>query len=187
LRFCTAGVALALVSGSALAADHEVIGAGGGGAVASSWRGDVAAYAPLQLGYRYKRVVSLDALVRVGYATVDQRMLTYLSIGPTLWGRLGPTQPYLRLALVHQHEESRAAIADDPGGAALGVGNGIRHRGGFAASVGLDLPFQKVRKLGEWFVGVDASATYFPDDRGPAIYAGGTVWLGFALDLKGGS
>jgi hypothetical protein len=51
----------------------------------------------------------------------------------------------------------------------------------------MDVPFQQVRKLGEWFLGADASMTYFSDDRGPAIYAGGSVWLGFALDLRGGS
>jgi hypothetical protein len=153
----------------------------------STWRGDYAAFAPMRLSYRYKQLVSLDALVRVGYATVDQRMLTCFSLGGTIGKKVGPVLPYVRLALVHQHEESRAAVADDPGGALFGVGNGIRHRGGFAAGVGVDVPVQRVPKLGEWFVGAEAGATYFPDARGPALYAGGSVWLGFALELRGAS
>jgi hypothetical protein len=163
--------------------EHEIISASGGGVLASTWRGDVAPYAPFWLGYRYKQLVSLDALTRLGYASVDQRVLTYISLGGTLWGHIGKVQPYLRLALVHQHEESRAAIDQDPHGALFGVGNGIRHRGGYAASVGFMMPFQRVRRLGEWYVGLDAWSTYFPDNRGPAIYAGGSGWLGFAFRL----
>jgi hypothetical protein len=163
--------------------EHEIISASGGGMLASTWRGDLAAYAPFWLGYRYKQIVSLDALTRLGYATVDQRVLTYISLGGTIWGHLGKVQPYLRLALVHQHEESRAAIDADPHGALFGVGNGIRHRGGYAASAGFLVPFQRVRRLGEWYVGLDAWTTYFPDNRGPAIYAGGSGWLGFAFRL----
>jgi hypothetical protein len=162
---------------------HEIVVASGGGMLASTWRGDVAAYAPLWLGYRYKRLVSLDALTRLGYATVDQRVLTYLSLGGTIWAHLGKVQPYFRLALVHQHEESRAAIDADPHGALFGVGNGIRHRGGYAASTGFLVPLQRARRLGHWYVGLETWATYFPDNRGPAIYAGGSGWLGFAFRL----
>jgi hypothetical protein len=162
---------------------HEVLAATGGGMLASTWRGDVAPYAPFWLGYRYKRLVALDLLTRLGYATVDQRMLTYISLGATLFGRLGRAQPYARLALVHQHEESRAAIDDDPHGALFGVGNGIRHRGGYGASTGFLYPFQRAGKLGEWYVGADAWTTYFPDNRGPSVYAGGSAWLGFAFRL----
>jgi hypothetical protein len=165
------------------APEHEILSASGGGMLASTWRGDLAPYAPFWLGYRYKRVVSLDVLTRLGYATVDQRLLTYLSLGGTIWGRLGKVQPYARLALVHQHEESRAAIDDDPHGALFGVGNGIRHRGGYAASAGFLLPFQRVRRMGEWCAGVDAFGTYFPDNRGPAIYAGGSAWVAFLFRL----
>ena len=178
---------LCLLPHAARAAEHEIVGATGGGALASTWRADFGAYAPFELSYRYKQLVSLDVVTRLGYAPVDQRMLTYLSIGGTIWGHLGMAQPYVHLALVHQHEESRPAIDADPGGAAFGVGNGIRHRGGFAGSLGFDIPITHVKNTGDWFVGMDTGATYFPDNRGPGWYFAASAWLGFALDLRGGT
>ena len=66
--------------------------------------------------------------------TIDDRVLTYLSLGSTLYGHIGIARPYVRLALVHQHEEPTSAYRDDPFGAMFGVGDGIRHRGGFGSS-----------------------------------------------------
>ena len=180
-------LSLCLASALAGAAEHEIVAATGGGALTSTWRSDIGAYAPFELSYRYKELVSLDVLTRLGYAPVDQRMLTYLSIAASVWGHLGKAQPYARVALVHQHEESRPAIDADPGGALFGVGNGIRHRGGFAGSLGFDVPIQHVKNTGNWFVGLDSGATFFPDNRGPSWYFAASAWLGFALDLRGGS
>ena len=155
----------------------DVEGALGPGASASTWRGDAAVQTSLFLGLRFGDLISIDALTRLGYATVDDRMLTYLSFGVTMFGRVWKLRPYARLALVHQHEEPRSAIKDDPGGAVLGVGNGIRHRGGFGGSLGLQIPIAQVRST-ELFTGGDVTSTYFPDSRGPAFYWGAGLWLG---------
>jgi hypothetical protein len=155
----------------------DIEGALGPGASASSWRGDAAVQTSLFLGLRFADLFSIDTLTRLGYATVDDRVLTYLSFGVTMFGRVWKLRPYARLALVHQHEETRSAISDDPGGAAFGVGNGIRHRGGFGGSLGVQIPLAQVRAT-EIFTGGDATSTYFPDPRGPAVYWGASLWLG---------
>jgi hypothetical protein len=149
---------------------------------ASSWRGDRSLNASLKVGLRIHRILALDALTRLGYAQVDDRMLTYLSLGSTLYGKLGRTQPWIRLAAVHQHEESRAAIAEQPTGALFGVGDGIRHRGGGSLAIGLDVPVAGGGRGGRGHGGV-AQGIWFPDPRGPQLYAGGGGWMGANFDL----
>jgi hypothetical protein len=147
----------------------------GPSAIASTWRGDVAAGGSLRLGLLLLGVVSPDILTRLAYSTVDDRMLTYLSLGVTGYVPLRVVRPYARLAFAHQHEESRAAIEDQPGNALLGVGPGIRHRGGVAGALGVEAPLaRKGRSI--FSIGGDMSATHFPDPRGPATYFGGTLW-----------
>ena len=169
--------ALAL-SRSASAGELQL--ASGPGAYASSWsgRGDGTFGQALKVGYRFRDLVAIDTIGRLGYGTIDDRAITYLSLGGTLYGRLGPVRPYVRLAFVHQHEEPSPGVRDDPYGTVFGVGNGIRHRAGFGSSLGLDLPVQKTKSGIEVTVGIDTSGVWFPDPRGPKIYAGGALWLG---------
>ncbi len=147
----------------------------GPSAVASTWRGDIAAGGSFRLGLLVLGVLAPDIVTRLAYSTVDDRMLTYLSLGVTGYVPLRIVRPYARLAFAHQHEESRAAIDDQPGNAVLGVGPGIRHRGGFAGAVGAEVPLgRKGRSV--FSIGGDVNATHFPDPRGPATYFGGTLW-----------
>lgn len=155
----------------------EIQVASGPGVYGSSWRGDSSFGQALRLGYRFGDLVAIDYVGRLGYASVDDRVLTYLSIGGTLYGRVWKLRPYVRLAFVHQHEESTTSVRNDAFGAVFGVGDGIRHRGGFGSSLGLDLPVMKKEHF-EMVVGIDTSGVWFPDPRGPAIYAGGSLWLG---------
>ncbi len=156
---------------------------GGPGAQASTWRGDGAISTAARLGYRMRGLFAIDALTRIGYSTVDSRMLTYVSLGGTLYGNIRDViRPYVRLALVHQHEEPVSAVRDDPFGAVFGVGNGIRHRGGFGSSLGVDFAVSK-RKDVEWVLGADVSGAWFPDPRGPVAYAGGALWAGLNYSL----
>ncbi|MBX3201722.1 MAG: hypothetical protein KF850_17050 [Labilithrix sp.] len=150
----------------------------------SSWRGDAALAQSLKLGVRFKEIVAIDALTRLGYATVDQRVLTYLSLGASLYGKLagGRLRPFGRLALVHQHEEPMSAYRHDPFGALFGVGDGIRHRGGFAGSLGTDLVIARGASSA-FLLGVDVNSTWFPDPRGPAVYFGGGLWAGLDYSL----
>jgi hypothetical protein len=86
------------------------IGASG---AASEWRGDGAALGGTKLGLRFGDLVGVHAMGRMGYGTVDQRILTYLGLGAQIWGRVGRTRPYFRLELVHMHEEPVDGVGDD--------------------------------------------------------------------------
>ncbi len=167
-------------TGHACAGEIQV--AGGPGAYGSSWRGDGSVGPALRLGYRIKDIVAIDTVGRLSYGTVDERLITYLSLGGTLYGRLGRVRPYVRLAFVHQHEEPMPGVRDDPFGVVFGVGDGIRHRAGFGSSVGLDVPIAAT-KSAQVVVGVDVSSVWFPDPRGPALYVGGALWLGLNFGL----
>lgn len=182
LRLLSFGPLCALVLASSTAGATEVQVASGPVANGSSWRGDGSLSQALKLGLRFKGIVSIDALTRLGYASVDDRVLTYLSLGSTLYARLGIARPYVRLALVHQHEEPTSAYRHDPVGALFGVGDGIRHRGGFGSSLGLDLVVAKMQRA-ELVVGADANGTWFPDPRGPNLYYGGGLWAGLDYGL----
>lgn len=160
----------------------EIQLASGPGVYASSWRGDGSFSQGLRLGYRFADLVAIDLLGRLGYGTVDERMITYVSLGGTIYGRLGRVRPYARLAFVHQHEEPLPGVAEDPFGAIFGVGDGIRHRGGFGTSLGLDVPVAKSGKT-ELTLGFDVSGSYFPDPRGPQLYGGGSLWLGLNFGI----
>ena len=172
---------LAAFEARAEAAEIQV--ATGPGAQGSTWRGDGALSSSLKLGVRFMDLVAIDALTRLGYAAVDDRVLTYLSLGGTIYGRIGTrVRPFGRLALVHQHEEPTSSVRHDPVGAVFGVGDGIRHRGGFGSSVGVDVVVVKGQKAA-FNVGADANGTWFPDPRGPAIYYGGGLWVGLDYSL----
>ncbi len=154
--------------------------AGGEG---SSWAGDAGAFAGVRLGFRFLDVVAPYFVARAGYATVNQRVLELIQLGVQAWARLGITRPYLRAGLVHQHEESWAAYKVDVVNSFLGVADGIRHRGGGEFALGLDVP---VKQVGAWqiHVTVEGLATVFPPDlKGPRVYGGGTLGVGFNYGL----
>jgi hypothetical protein len=183
------GLAVALFAcafarpGAARAAG-EIQLATGPGAYATSWRGDGAVGQALKVGYRFADLVAIDGLGRVGYGTVDQRILTYLSLGATLYGRVVGVRPYARAALVHQHEEPFPAVRADPLGALFGVGDGIRHRSGLGSSLGVDIPVhQSASKKTELVLGIDANGAWFVDPRGPTLYYGGALWAGLNFGL----
>ena len=172
--------ALAFAERPAHAAEFQMRGALQG--EASSWRDDGAMTGSLALGARFADLVSVYALGRVGYAGIDQRMLTLVQLGGQIWGRRGPTRPYFRFGLVHQHEESWSGVGGDVFGALFGVGDGIRHRGGFEWSGGVDYPFKKLKRT-EFFASAETFLTWFPDPRGPSLYVGGSLGLGFNYTL----
>jgi hypothetical protein len=184
LRRAVFGTAIAAVTllAAVPARAGEIQGALGGGGMLSSWRGDGGVGSSLRLGYRFGDLVAIDALTRLGYATVDERMITYLSLGATLYGKIGKVRPYGRLAAVHQHEESLSVVRNDPFGAVFGVGDGIRHRGGVSAALGAEVAFHKSGAT-EWFAGADLAGTHFVDPRGPRWYAMLGVWLGVNYSL----
>ena len=146
-------------------------------AAGSEWRGDFAAAGSLKLAFRFIDLIGPYVMGREGYALVDQRIITQLTLGAQIWGRLGITRPYARLGFIHQHEESLAVAAEDPATVVLGIGDGIRHRTGGELGVGLDIPFWTRDSLA-FFAGIDAYAKLLPDDLGPLVQAGGGLNIG---------
>ena len=182
-RVVAALAAAALTAGIALPARAgEVQFATAVGGEGSSWKGDGAGFAGIQLGYRFRDIVAPYFLGRIGYATIDHRVIEMLQLGVQLWARLGIVRPYLRLGVIHQHEEPWNSVKGDGWGALLGVGDGIRHRAGFEGALGIDVPFFQ-RKAWQVHARVEGFATGFPDSKGPVVYGGGTLGLGINYAL----
>ena len=157
-----------------LATDYE------GGS--SSWPGDPAALSELRLGFRFMETGALYVQSGLGYAPVNQRELVQIALGGQLWLRLWKVKPFVRAAIIHQHEESTAAWKSDFGESLLGIGNGIRHRAGAEAALGVDIPFYRSEKV-EIDGNVEASAPWYPDNRGPHFYLLGGLGLGIHYAL----
>jgi hypothetical protein len=152
------------------------------GGEGSSWRHDGAGFGGIKLGYRFVDIVAPYFIGRLGYANTNQRVLEMLQLGVQLWARIGITRPYLRLGVIHQHEEPWASVQADGWGALLGVGDGIRHRAGFEGALGVDIPFVQ-RNAWQFHATVEGFATGYPDSKGPVFYGGGTLGVGFNYAL----
>ncbi|MFO0590540.1 MAG: hypothetical protein U0441_23565 [Polyangiaceae bacterium] len=148
----------------------------------SEWKGDAALWGGLGMTYRFYDLVGVYALGRLGYGSVDERILTLLAIGAQIWGRIGPTRPYLRVAFIHQHEEPVPAATLNPGGTVFGVGDGIRHRGGAEGALGLDYTFF-TRDHWSAFANAETSFAGFPNSSGPGWYILGGLGLGFQYSI----
>jgi hypothetical protein len=174
-------LAAALVTSAprpALAGEAQIgIAFGGQG---STWQGDGSGFVGVRAGYRFLDLVAPYFLARAGYATVNTRVLELIQIGAQVWApRLGITRPYLRLGMLHQHEEPWANYKADLVDSFLGVSDGIAHRWGGEFALGLDVPFKEYKSW-QFLVTFEGFATvYPPDDKGPRVYGGGTVGLGF--------
>lgn len=153
----------------------------GAGGAKSSWPGDAAANGTLKLGYAPWSSLSFYALVRLGYANTNERMLTLISGGAQYTLDLVSLRPYARIAFAHQHEEPVHLVKHNPAHALLGIAHGIHHRGGGEAALGLELPIFRAQEL-EAFAAIEASAVLFVGD-GPGVYAGGTAGIGINYAL----
>lgn len=143
----------------------------GGSAGLTDWSGDPISYGAFGLGLRLYEMITPFAEARIGYGRVDQRLLTFLSIG--VMGTYHVTNkiaPRILVGAVHQHEESLAAVAQEPWGAVLGIGGGIRHRAGVQFGVACDF---KVYDKGRFVLSVG------PELRGAYLtYSSGPSWYG---------
>jgi hypothetical protein len=142
----------------------------GGSAGLSDWAGDPAGYGSLGLGLRLYEIITPFVEGRVGMGRVDQRMLTFLSVG--IAGTFHASKkiaPRAFVGAVHQHEESLAAVAQEPAGALLGIGGGIRHRAGVQFGVGCDFTvYDKARFI--LTVGPELRGAYLTYSSGPSWY-----------------
>jgi hypothetical protein len=150
------------------------LGVAGG---ASEWRGDGLGYGGFAVGLRLWRVVTPFVGASLGYARVDQRLLTRLTVGVDVGYTFAERyRPRVFAAFVHQHEESLAAVAEEPFGAILGIGGGIRHRAGAYFGAGFDWRFFQ-RGGVQLAVGPELSAMYLTYSSGPSWYLFGGVAL----------
>lgn len=148
----------------------------------SEWKNDGAVWGGLGLTYRFYDLVGVYALGRFGYGAIDERMLTLLALGAQIWGRLGPTRPYARIAFIHQHEEPIPAAALNVGGTIFGVGDGIRHRGGAEGAIGVDYHFY-TRQPWSVFANAETSFAGFPNSSGPGWYILAGLGLGVQYSI----
>jgi outer membrane protein W len=155
----------------------------GASAGTSTWSGDPVGHYVTRVGYRFRDLAAFDFGYRFGYASVDERFIHELSLGGTLYGRLGAFRPYLRGAGVHQHEEPIVSVEADPAGALFATGDGIRHRYGFTGQLGVDLPIAVTNVRSQWVIGAHVASSWFPDERGPSTYLMGGLSLGVNYDL----
>lgn len=151
----------------------------------SDWDDDRLSYGSFKAGYRFAGLpwFQLTYIGKLGYGSVDERMLTYLSFGPEVRPAFSDVvRPYVRGTAVHQHEENVDAAQEQPYQALVGVGDGIRHRAGVAGAAGVEIPFAP-HLVGDFYASLDLSATYFPDDRGPHRYLTAGASLGVNWDF----
>ena len=83
---------LAFLLVPAIARAGEIQGAVGLVGTATEWRDDGAAYASFRLGYRWWHRLAIDAQGWFGHAPIDDRSLTYLTVGASLYGQIKQTQ-----------------------------------------------------------------------------------------------
>ncbi|MFO0729171.1 MAG: hypothetical protein U1E65_35660 [Myxococcota bacterium] len=157
---------------------------GGLTAAKTEWGPDFTGVGTLKIGFLPLDWLSIFFMGKLGYGGTDSRMLTLVSVGLQLYpfGEIAGLKPYGRMSIGHQHEESLSVVRDDPFGALFGIGDGIRHRGGFEWAAGFDLPV-KLREGWNTFVSFEATTIWFYDDRGPHWYIGAGAGLGANFEL----
>jgi hypothetical protein len=136
----------------------------------TDWSGDPVSYGALALGMRFYGIITPFAEARVGGGRVDQRMLTFLSIGVAATIPVSKKiAPRVFIGAVHQHEESLAAVAEAPFGALLGIGVGIRHRAGLQLGAGCDFRVYEKDKF-VLAIGPELRGAYLTYSSGPSWY-----------------
>jgi hypothetical protein len=175
--------AAAAAEGSKARAKAEIVIALSGSLGSSDWSGDPVGYGATKLGLRLFGVITPFAQGRLGYGKVDQRLLTFLSLGLEAGFWLQDRfYPRGWLAVVHQHEESMAAVAEEPFGAVLGIGPGIRHRAGVQFGAGFDVVIDRGKSY-ELTVGPELTGAYLTYSSGPNWYGTAGASLGGAFRL----
>jgi len=152
-------------------------------ATTTGWADDNGGGPTLGASWWFLSWVGATFIGKEQYATVDDRMMSYFSVNGAFRRELGPMRLTGTLGFVHQHEEPRAAIMEQPLQAVFGVGDGIRHRMGSRAGFSLGLPFT-THGHGDYFVALDIDGTVFAEsDRGPRWMTSAGLSIGFTYDF----
>jgi hypothetical protein len=152
-------------------------------ATTTGWPDDNGGGPVLDASWWFRPWIAATFVGKEHYATVDDRFMSYFSVNGAVRHDLGPLRLTGSLGVVHQHEESRAAIMEQPVQALFGVGDGIRHRMASRAGFSLGLPLSS-HSHGDYFVALDIDGTVFADsDRGPRWMSSAGLSLGFTYDF----
>jgi hypothetical protein len=152
-------------------------------ATTTDWRDDHGGGAALSAGYWFTPHIAATFVGKEQYATVDDRVLSQFSLNAAARHSLGRLRLTGALGLVHQHEEPRVAIMEQPIASLFGVGDGIRHRMGSRAGFSLGLPFS-THAHGDTYVAFDLDGTLFADaDRGPRWMTSAGLSVGITYDF----
>ncbi len=152
-------------------------------ATTTEWPEDHGGGASLDLGYWFTEHFGVKFIGKEHYAVVDDRLMTYLSLNAAAHHELGRVKVTGAAGVVHQHEETRETLMEAPFSAALGIGDGIRHRAGGRAGVSLGVPVFAYSR-GEGYLAFDLDVTMFTEDtRGPRWMSSGGVSFGFTFDF----
>lgn len=152
-------------------------------ATTTAWPADHGGGPALGARWWFSPALGASFVGKEQYATVDDRFLSYFSVNAIARHTVGPVRVGGALGIVHQHEESRAAIMAQPVQSLLGVGDGIRHRMAARTGVSLGLPLA-VHGHGDYYVALDLDGTLFADtDRGPRWMSSLGLSLGFTYDF----
>jgi hypothetical protein len=155
-------------------------------ATKTAWSGDTGGGPSLEGAWWFRSWLGGVLIAKYHYAPVDDRLMSYYSVSAAVRRELGRFRVEGTLGVVHQHEESLAAIMHQPLQAAFGVGDGIRHRMGSRAGFSLGLPFSQ-HGHGEYFIALDVDGTVFADsDRGPRWMTSAGLSIGFTYDFARG-
>jgi hypothetical protein len=154
-------------------------------ATATGWPDDHGGGPALEAGWWFRPWLGATFVGKEHYATVDDRYMSYFSVNAAVRRPLGRVRLTGSLGLVHQHEESYAAIMEQPVQSLFGVGDGIRHRMASRAGVSLGLPLS-THAHGDYYVALDVDGTVFADsDRGPRWMSSAGLSIGFTYDFAG--
>jgi hypothetical protein len=150
----------------------------------TQWDDDHGGGPTLSAAYLFRPWIGASFIGKEHYATVDERYMSYFSVNALFRTKLERFRLSGTVGFVHQHEETRAAIDDQPIASAFGVADGIRHRMASRAGIQLALPIRD-RAKGDWYIGLDIDATYFADDdRGPRWMNSAGLSVGFTHDFS---
>jgi len=151
-------------------------------ATTTAWPGDHGGGAALAATWYFRPWIGATFIGKEQYATVDDRILSYYSVNAAARDRLGLLRLIGTLGIVHQHEEPRSAIMEQPVQSIFGVGDGIRHRMAGRAGIELAWPFRS-HAHGDYYLALALDGTLFADsDRGPRWMTSIGLAVGFSYD-----
>lgn len=149
----------------------------------TAWESDNGGGAALDTTFWFKNWVGASFIGKEQYATVDDRVMSYFSLNGAVRQPMGPLRFMATLGLVHQHEEPKAAIMEQPVQSLFGVGDGIRHRMGARSGFSLGLPLTN-HDHGDLYVALDIDATVFAEqERGPRWMSSAGLSVGVTYDF----